>query len=315
LQNSSGSRAPAPAPKISVVTPSFNQGDYLERAIESVISQDYPNLEYIIVDGGSTDDSLSVIQRYEAQLAFWVHQEDRGHAHALNKGFARSTGDIMAWLNADDVYLPNTLRTVAQIFADHESIEWITSGAINVSPDDTFFQIQPVHKHLCRWTQIFLRSPPPQHCTFWRRSLWEKAGGKVDESVRYMDCELWLRFYEHARIYLVDTVFAAWRLHPLSYSTQNLGSLYVNMDLAHRAYLEGYLARRPAMRLAMPFMRFYFRVIDRGILNRLMFELFLRRSRMLTFNLASGRFGFNLSGGLLPKPWPLTIRGADEDGA
>jgi hypothetical protein len=214
----------------------------------------------------------------------------------------------MGWLNADDIYLPNALRIVGQIFQDHPQIDWITSGSINITDDDRLFIIQPCRKHLSRWTQILHRSPPPQQCTFWRRSLWERAGAHVVEEGRYMDCELWLRFYEHARPYLIDTIFGAWRLHAGSWSTQAFDKLYERMDQQHAPYLKQYLQRRPMLRAFLPLMAFYFRVLDRGILNRVFFELVLRRSRFLTLNLRTGRFEIRRPRGWLPQPWPMTIQ-------
>jgi glycosyltransferase involved in cell wall biosynthesis len=104
-------------PKISIVTPSFNQGRFIEKTILSVIEQDYPNLEYIIIDGGSTDESVEVIKKYDQHLAYWVSEPDRGQSHAINKGFERATGEIFGWLNSDDWYHPGALKAVAEAFA------------------------------------------------------------------------------------------------------------------------------------------------------------------------------------------------------
>src|SRR5258708_1689338 len=103
-------------PKISIITPSFNQGPYLERTMLSVIKQEYPNLEYIVIDGGSTDQSKAIIRKHQKHLTYWVSEKDRGQADALNKGFRKSHGSIMGWLNSDDVLLPGTLQFVAELF-------------------------------------------------------------------------------------------------------------------------------------------------------------------------------------------------------
>lgn len=147
-------------PRISLVTPSFNHGGYLERAIQSVVNQRYPNLEYVVIDDGSTDDSLSIIQRHQRDLTHWERQPNYGFGHALNKGFSLTTGEIMGWLNADDVLMPNALAIVGQIFRDYPHINWITSGSINITHDDKLFVIQPSRKWFCRWTQLFLHAPP-----------------------------------------------------------------------------------------------------------------------------------------------------------
>src|ERR1051326_100921 len=114
-------------PQISIVTPSFNQGAFLEETIQSVLDQHYPNLQYVIIDGGSTDGSVDIIRKFERYLAFWVSEPDGGQYDAINKGFSRTTGEVMAWLNADDKYLPWTLSTVADLLASLPQVEWVTS--------------------------------------------------------------------------------------------------------------------------------------------------------------------------------------------
>src|SRR5579862_8824120 len=106
-----------PWPRITVVTPSFQQGRFLEETIRSVLGQGYPNLDYIVIDGGSTDQSVEIIQKYAAQLSYWVSEPDHGQANAVNKGFQRSTGEILGWLNSDDLLLPGALFTIGRAFA------------------------------------------------------------------------------------------------------------------------------------------------------------------------------------------------------
>ena len=112
-----------PAPRISVVTPSFNQSAFLEETLRSVLDQGYPNLEYIVIDGGSTDASADIIRKHAGRITCWVSEKDQGQYDAINKGFARSTGEIMAWLNSDDKYLPWTFSVVGEIFASRPEVE------------------------------------------------------------------------------------------------------------------------------------------------------------------------------------------------
>src|ERR1044071_6569232 len=111
--------------KLSIITPSFNQGRYLEETILSVLNQGYQPLEYIVIDGGSTDESVSIIRRYEHHLAYWVSEKDRGQVHAINKGLEKATGDIFAFLNSDDLYLPGAFRAVMEHFREKPDCEWL----------------------------------------------------------------------------------------------------------------------------------------------------------------------------------------------
>ena len=218
----SGSRS-AP-PRISIVTPSFNQALYLEAALKSVLDQNYPNLEYIVMDGGSTDGSAEIIQRHAGRLAYWVSEADGGQMDAINKGFARSTGDIMGWLNSDDMLCPWTLQTVSQIFQDLPQVRWLTArtqlrlnGAGEVvdalrAPGFTrtwFYR----GRHLAN--QRDFAGYIQQEATFWRRDLWEAAGGRVDECLQMAgDFELWARFFQYSDLVTTEVPLAGFRLHP-----------------------------------------------------------------------------------------------------
>ena len=217
-------------PKISIVTPSFNQAQFLEETIISVISQNYPNLEYIIIDGGSSDGSVEIIKKYEKYLTFWVSEPDNGHGHALNKGFAKTTGEIMAWINADDKYYPYTFSSVAEIFNKFSDINWIQgknswidkSGRL----EDVGFSFINIYSYLLfdyKWIQ--------QESVFWRRSLWDKAGSSINEKMELMvDGELWTRFFLSDDIWHLDFVISSFRSHEKNRSHTQSEKVYKEMN-------------------------------------------------------------------------------------
>jgi glycosyltransferase involved in cell wall biosynthesis len=199
-------------PLVSIVTPSYNQGRFLDATIQSVLAQDYPNLEYLVVDGGSTDESLEVIKRYAHRLAWWVSEPDRGQTDAINKGFGRARGEILAWLNSDDVYLPGTVsQAVAflqahpdagMVYGDAHFIDW--RGAVI----GRFPAAQTDYRKLRRgYVHI------PQQASFFRASLWRQVG-PLDPSFFFaMDYDLWVRLAAHARLVYVPKMWASFRLH------------------------------------------------------------------------------------------------------
>lgn len=182
----------SPWPKISLVTPSFNQARYLESTLRSVLLQRYPNLEYLVLDGGSTDGSGGIIDRYRGELAYAVSERDNGQADAIARGFARSTGDIMGYLNSDDLLAPGALEFVARFFAEHPRVDAIYSHrcTIDAAGIVRWYWLLPPHSNFLikRWDLI------PQETCFWRRRLFARAGN-IDPSFRFaMDYDLFVRY-------------------------------------------------------------------------------------------------------------------------
>ena len=206
-------KALAPAPAISIVTPSFNQGRFLDRTIRSVLAQEYPSLEYHVQDGGSHDRTMAVIARFESSLTSWASEPDYGQADAINRGFRRAGGEIMAWLNSDDLLLPGSLAYVARYFAEHPDVDVVYGHRIMI--DETDGQvgawILPRHDDLA----LTLADYVPQETLFWRRRIWEAAGGHVDSGYGYaMDWELLLRFREAgAQMVRLPRFLGAFRIH------------------------------------------------------------------------------------------------------
>ncbi|AFZ02044.1 glycosyltransferase family 2 protein [Calothrix sp. PCC 6303] len=217
-------------PKISIVTPSYNQANFLEATIQSVLSQNYRNLEYIIIDGGSTDGSLEIIKKYEKYLHFWCSEPDKGQYDAINKGFKHSTGEIMAWINSDDMYCPWVFKTVADVISELPEVEWLTTlrmglwdwhgfcigffplpGYAKAAFLDGYYL--PKKRNIGVWIQ--------QESTFWRRSLWEKAGSFICQDFKLAgDFELWSRFFIHTELYGVDSPLAGFRVQSKQKSRQ-----------------------------------------------------------------------------------------------
>ena len=201
-------------PKISVVTPSYNQAEFLERTILSVLSQNYPNLEHIIIDGGSTDGSVEIIERYEQHLAYWVSEPDGGQSNAINKGFARSMGEILAWLNSDDTYEPGALLAVGRRFSEEPSLDVLYGDAQFIdSEDDVIQPIKgvPFNARAFAYGGINIH----QASTFWRRDLFFRVGTLNEDLYLAMDYDLWFRFVKNgASFAYLPAMLANFREHP-----------------------------------------------------------------------------------------------------
>jgi glycosyltransferase involved in cell wall biosynthesis len=182
-------------PLVSVITPSFNQGQYLEETICSVLEQDYPRVEYIVIDGGSTDNSLEIIQKYEQRLAFWVSEPDRGQTHAINKGLQRARGDILGWLNSDDVLLAGTIRRAVEALQADPNVDVVYGKLERIDAQGRPVPTPTLPKDRAEFNlrNMLEECTVNQAGAFWRRAIMEKTG-YLDESLRYvMDYEYWIR--------------------------------------------------------------------------------------------------------------------------
>jgi glycosyltransferase involved in cell wall biosynthesis len=210
-------------PKITVITPVLNAATYVEQTIRSVVHQGYPNLDYIIVDGGSTDGTVEIIRNYEPYLSWWISEPDNGMYDALNKGFRHSSGEIMGWISGTDMLHVRSLFSVGSIFRKFPEVEWITG--IGTSFNEEGFTTGV--RRFQRWSRIrFLAGANKyiqQESTFWRRGLWERSGGYVDASRKLAsDFELWVRFFRYARLYSAHTLIGGFRKHTDSLGLKNI---------------------------------------------------------------------------------------------
>ena len=201
-----------PWPKVSIVTPSLNQGQFIEETIRSVLLQGYPDLEYLVVDGGSTDSTIDIVRKYGKWISHWESETDRGQSHAINKGFARANGEIVAWLNSDDFYLPGAVAAAARFLTAHPEAA-LVYGQVRVADSmSTSLYVSPLRRFVLK--KAFLENRVPQPATFMLASA-VRAAGNLNESYHFsMDYDLWLRLTMLGSILSKPEPWAAFRWHP-----------------------------------------------------------------------------------------------------
>jgi hypothetical protein len=222
--------ADALRPRISIVTPSYNQAPFIEQTLRSVVAQRYPNLEYVVMEDGSTDGSPEIIDRYRPWLSEVVAAPNRGFGAVLHDGLSRCTGEIMAWINSDDWYLPGVFDTVAEIFATFPDVDWIAGLSMLARSDGKIFAVSglPAYSRRLFFSGRYLGGHPawnggwiPQESVFWRRRLWERAGSRfIKERLQYGDFELWSRFWKHSDLHSLEIPMGVYRMHPATYTSR-----------------------------------------------------------------------------------------------
>lgn len=233
-------------PKVSIVTPSYNQGKFIENTILSVICQDYSNLEYIVVDAVSPDTTQDILDRYQNHINIAIIEPDTGQANALNKGFKRCTGEIMAYLNSDDCYASSDVISKVVAYFDKNPETDVIYGQRNSINEAGFFVYCQPYRPFSK-EALYLSDYIPQECVFWRQSIFEKSGSYIDESFHFaMDYELWLRFLKHdAKFLSVEDFFGLFR----TYQKQKSIDLWHTLGLPeiarlHNTYLGRYIPEK-----------------------------------------------------------------------
>jgi glycosyltransferase involved in cell wall biosynthesis len=198
--------------KISIITPNYNAGKYLEATIKSIISQNYPNLEYIIIDGGSTDNSIDIIKKHEKHINYWTSEPDNGLYDALSKGLSISTGEIMGWLNSDDILHPESLFTINEVF-QLKNVKWIEGIPTTIDEFGRTISVSGFSK----WSKFKFWNESyewiQQESTYWHRDLWDKAGGYINKNLKLAgDMELWNRFFYHENLYSIRSLIGGFRI-------------------------------------------------------------------------------------------------------
>jgi len=231
-------------PRITLVTPSYNQGNFIEETIRSVLDQQYPNLEYIIMDGCSTDGTVDILRKYEKQLV-WRSEQDRGQSDALNKGFRMGSGEIFAFINSDDVYAPGALHKVGIFFADHPQACWLTGRCRIVDPHGREFRkLITAYKNFwllfTSYAVLLVIDYISQPATFWRRQVVERIG-PFDETLHYsMDYDYSLRVGKEYQLWVMNDTLASFRIHPSSKSGQIEDHFNTDLSIAQRYSKSGF---------------------------------------------------------------------------
>jgi hypothetical protein len=273
---------PHPAPTISIVTPSFGQGQFIERTLYSVVSQNYPALEYVVQDGGSTDDTVDVLRRFDSVLSGWFSEPDEGQGDAINRGFAHTTGEIMAYLNSDDLLLPGSLAYVASYFAAHPEVDVVYGNRVMIDEHDREVGVWVLPPH--DDGELTLLDFVPQETLFWRRRAWEAAGGQIDPDLSFaIDWDLLLRLRQSgARMVRLPRFLGAFRVHDEQKTATWTDRCLTECDALRLRVHGRAVSHDEAVARAAPYMH---RHVAHHIWQRLRARLTLRRSPVRTLPL------------------------------
>lgn len=209
--------------KISIVTPSYNQGQFIEETIQSILNQEYENLEYFIIDGGSTDNTVEIIKKYENKLTYWISEKDNGQTHAINKGFERATGDIIAWLNSDDVYCEGAFDAVSDFFENHPESQWLAGNLLYMNEKGHAYIRK--YPNSSKWLEKNAMLSVYQPNVFLRKSILETIGYPREDFHMTMDYEWFCRIAQKYPVHIIDIDLAKFRYHSQCKSSSAPNSL------------------------------------------------------------------------------------------
>ncbi len=226
-------------PKFTIITPSFNQGVFLEATITSVLAQNYPNLEYFVIDGGSTDSSADIIKKYSNQIAFWVSEKDRGQSHAFNKGLQKATGEIVGWINSDDIYYDGVFEEAVAFFEDHPDVDFVFSDYKFIDENDILIKTRkeiPFDYEIYRWTKNCYHA----NCAgFFRKRCFDRVGGLREDLQFGMDYELYLRFGKAGlKSAHKSSFWGGYRLHSMSKTILASAKQKMDAETIYKEYSE-----------------------------------------------------------------------------
>ncbi|MGD0891233.1 MAG: glycosyltransferase family 2 protein [Terracidiphilus sp.] len=220
-------------PKISVVVPSFNQAKYLELALKSIVDQGYPNLELIVIDGGSSDESPHIIRKYESYMKFWCSEPDGGQTQGIIKGFSHATGDILCFLNSDDLFEPRSFQEAGEYFAKHPDADAVYGNALWIDANGKPLRPQkeiPFNRFIFLYTYNYV----PGMSMFWRRSVYDRAGGLNPAFQMAFDADLWMRISDHGTIRHVARQWSRMRFYP-EQKSHRLREITIREDMMVRS--------------------------------------------------------------------------------
>ncbi|MCF7804250.1 MAG: glycosyltransferase [Candidatus Marinimicrobia bacterium] len=227
-------------PKISIITPSFNQGEFIEKTIQSVINQDYSNTEYIVIDGGSSDSTVEIIEQYEKHITYWISEPDTGQSNAINKGLKKATGEIWAYLCSDDTYNEGVLQSVATVFQENPNCDLIYGGCNFINENNIVTRVKRPgefnRKKLLMGNYLY------QPSVFLRTNIFQRFGLFSEELNYSMDYEYWLRISKEANFCYIDKILSNYRLHTNSKSMDQIVSMVRESSKVRKRYGAGWRA-------------------------------------------------------------------------